>query len=219
LEYLSADGEQGYPGNLRVVVVYTLTDRDELRIAYTATTDRKTVVNLTNHSYFNLSGGDDVLSHELMIAADRFTPVDASLIPTGELRPVGGTPFDFREPVAVGARIGAADEQLEYGRGYDHNWVLNREDSGLALAARLFDPSSGRVLDVRTTEPGVQFYSGNFLDGSIVGKGGRAYTQRSGLCLETQHFPNSPNEPSFPPTTLEPGERYESMTVFAFSVR
>lgn len=221
LRYRSADGEEGYPGNLDVAVEYTLTQQDELEIRYTATTDRATVVNLSNHSYFNLAGTGDVLSHQMQIHADRFTPVSSTLIPTGELAPVAGTPFDFRRPEAIGSRIDADDEQIRFGGGYDHNYVLNTvgAPSQPAVAARVVDPSSGRTLEVRTSEPGVQFYTGNFLDGSVVGKGGVAYARRSGFCLETQHFPDSPNQPSFPSTVLRPGERYESTTVYAFGVQ
>jgi aldose 1-epimerase len=219
LTYLSKDGEEGYPGDLNVKVVYTLTDDNELKIDYSATTDKDTVLNLSNHSYFNLAGAGngDILQHVLMINADRFTPVDANLIPTGELREVAGTPFDFRQPTAIGARINADDQQLKFAGGYDHNFVLNRQGSGLVLAARVTDPESGRVLEVLTTQPGLQFYTGNFLDGTIHGKGGKVYGHRSAFCLETQHFPDSPNHPSFPSTELKPGETYHQVTVFKFS--
>jgi aldose 1-epimerase len=217
--YTSKDGEEGYPGTLRAQVTYTLTDRGELRFEYLATSDKATPVNLTQHSYFNLSGGArDILGHELTIDASRFTPVDATLIPTGRLAPVSGTPFDFRKPTAIGARIGQDDEQLKFGGGYDHNYVLDRSGAGLVHAARLVDPASGRTLDVQTTEPGVQFYSGNFLDGTITGRGGIVYKHRSGLCLETQHYPDSPNQPAFPSTILRPGKEYRSMTVLTFGV-
>jgi aldose 1-epimerase len=216
LLYSSPDGDQGFPGTLTVKVVYALGDDSGLRIDYEATTDKPTVVNLTNHAYFNLAGsaGTDILGHRLFIDADRFTVVDAGLIPTGELRPVAGTPFDFRQPTPIGARIDAKDEQLAFGGGYDHNYVLNGAMGALRLVARATEPGSGRVLEVLTTEPGIQFYSGNFLDGSVVGRGGKAYPKRSGFCLETQHFPDSPNQPSFPSTVLRPGQTYKTTTIY-----
>jgi aldose 1-epimerase len=213
---LSKDGEEGYPGNLSATVTYTLTDANELKIEYSATTDKDTVVNLTNHSYFNLAGEGDILGHEVVINADRFTPVDKGLIPTGELRSVAGTPFVFRTAKTIGERIEQKDEQLMFGHVYDHNWVLHGAGSGLELAAKVTDPKSGRVLEVLTTEPGLQFYTGNFLDGTLQGKG-KTYTRRSAFCMETQHFPDSPNKPSFPSTVLKPGQAYRTTTVYRFS--
>ncbi len=217
LHYLSAAGEEGYPGTLDVHVTYTLTDENDLRLDYRATTDSVTVLNLTNHSYFDLSGvgSGKILNTIVTIHADRFTPINKNLVPTGELRPVEGTPFDFREPSVVGSRIDAGGDQLEYCQGYDHNFVLNAAGNGLAPAAKAFDPHSGRVLEVLTTQPGVQFYTGNHLDGSVKGKG-VVYKFRTGMCFETQHFPDSPNHPEFPSTELRAGSEFKNTTVFHF---
>lgn len=221
LNYLSKDGEEGYPGNLRVTVVYTLTSEDELKIDYSATTDKDTVTNLTHHSYFNLAGegNGDILNHIVTINADRFVPTDAGSIPTGELRSVAGTPFDFLKPTAIGARINQDDEQLKLGNGYDHTWVINGRAGTMRLAATAYEATSGRVMQVWTTEPGVQFYTGNFLDGTLTGKSGKVYARRNGFCFETQHFPDSPNQPSFPTTTLRKGQTYKSTTIYRFSSR
>jgi aldose 1-epimerase len=221
LTHTSPDGDEGYPGTVQATVTYTLTDADELRIDYLATTDSPTVINLTQHSYFNLAGpgASDILGHHLMIAADHYTPVDAGLIPMGHLETVQGTPFDFRQPTPIGARIHADVEQLRRGNGYDHNFVLHQHDGGLVIAARVVEPVTGRVLEVSTTEPGVQFYTGNFLGGTSAGKTGVKYRPRAGFCLETQHYPDSPNHAIFPSTVLRPGQHYRTTTVFKFSVQ
>jgi aldose 1-epimerase len=219
--YLSKDGEEGFPGNLKVTVTYTLTDSNELVIDYQATTDKATPINVSQHSYFNLKGegNGDILDHEIMINADKFTPVDKNLIPTGELRAVKGTPFDFTTSTKIGTRIEDSYEQMVLGHGYDHNFVLNRKGAGISLAARVYEPSTGRVLEVSTTQPAVQFYTGNFLDGSVTGKEGHVYKRRYGLCLETQHYPDSPNHPDFPSAILKPGEKFHQTTVFKFSAK
>ena len=221
LRYKSVDTEEGYPGNLGVKVTYTLTNEDELKVRYEAETDKKTIVNLTQHSYFNLSAGlrKDILGHEITIDADYFLPVDMTLIPTGEIREVGQTPFDFREFKVVGVDIDLDDTQITYGNGYDHCWVLNNQDEGVRFVASAYDPLSGRLLEVFSDQPGIQFYSGNFLDGTLQSKEGGNYEFRSGFCLETQHYPNSPNQENFPSVILNPGEKYNSETIFKFSSR
>uniref|UniRef100_UPI004048FDF2 galactose-1-epimerase n=1 Tax=Fulvivirga sp. TaxID=1931237 RepID=UPI004048FDF2 len=220
LTYSSKDGEEGYPGELDVKVIYTLTDDNELMVEYEAETSKMTVVNLTQHTYFNLTGNvkGDILGHHLKLEAEGFLPVDENLIPTGEIQSVKGSPFDFLNEEVIGKRINNDDQQLTYGMGYDHCWVLNPADS-LKLAATLYEPSSGRLMEVFTTEPGIQFYSGNFLDGSLIGKDNVKYAHRTGLCLETQHFPDSPNQPQFPSVVLNPDEVYRSKSVYKFSVR
>ncbi|HKS08880.1 MAG TPA: aldose epimerase family protein [Pyrinomonadaceae bacterium] len=221
LSYVSKDGEEGYPGNLRVTIVYTLTNTNELKINYTASTDKDTVINLTHHSYFNLAGegNGDILDHRVVLKASRFVPTDAGSIPTGALKSVAGTPFDFLSAHTIGERINQDDEQLKFGNGYDHTWVINGRNGVLRQAASVYESTSGRVMEVWTTEPGVQFYTGNFLDGSRPGKSGKPYPRRSGFCLETQHYPDSPNRPNFPTTTLRKGTTYRSTTIYRFSSR
>jgi aldose 1-epimerase len=218
LTYRSKDGEEGYPGNLSVTALYTLTHDNALKLEFTATTDQDTVVNLTHHSYFNLAGKGTILNHVVMIPADKFTPVDSTLIPTGELRPVEGTPFDFRKPTPIGARINQDDEQLKFGKGYDHNWIINKPLGQYGLMARVTEPTTGRVMEVYSDEPGLQFYSGNFLDGTLKGKGGWVYQFRNGFCMEPQHYPDSPNKPEFPSVVLKPGQTFRNTIVYKFSV-
>jgi aldose 1-epimerase len=219
LTYTSCDGEEGYPGTLSVTATYTLTDRNELRVVFTATTDQKTVVNLTHHSYFNLAGegNGDILGHVVTLKANRFTPVDKNLIPNGKLEPVKGTPFDFRKPTAIGERISQPDQQLQFGGGYDHNWIADKLPGHLGVVAKVEEPKSGRVMEVLSTEPGVQFYTGNFLDGTLVGKSGKPYAFRNGFCLEPQHYPDSPNHPEFPSVVLKPGQTYKNTIIYRFS--
>ena len=219
LSYASHDGEEGYPGNLDVKAVYTLTDDNAIKLEYTATSDKDTVVNLTQHSYFNLAGQGDILSHIVYLNADKFTPVDSTLITTGELKPVDGTPFDFRNPTTIGARIGQDDEQLKFGKGYDHNWVINHPMGELGLDARVTEPTTGRILEVWSTEPGLQFYSGNFLDGTIKGKGGWVYQFRNAFAMEPQHYPDSPNHDNFPSVVLHPGDTYHNTIIYKFSAK
>lgn len=221
LTYVSKDLEEGFPGTLNTQVIYHLTDNNELKIFYEATTDKPTVINLTQHTYFNLSGNSkaDILQQELFLDADKFVPVDKTLIPTGELKNVSETPFDFKTPTAIGSRIDKKDQQLEFGLGYDHCWALNTNGDTSKVAATLHDPASGRVMSVKTSEPGIQFYSGNFLDGTITGKFNTVYKQRYGLCLETEHFPDSPNKKNFPPVVLKPGETYRTQTMYTFTTK
>ena len=218
LTYLSKDGDENYPGNLSVTVIYTLTENNEIRIDYSAKTDQDTIINLTNHAYFNLAGSGSILNHHLQINSDYFTPTDSASIPTGNLNEVKNTPFDFSHPTAIGARIDQENEQLKFGQGYDHNWVLRKNADKLALAAKVFDPASGRVLEVLTTEPGIQFYSGNFLN-SVRGLNDKIYQKREGFCLEPQHFPDSPNKANFPPTVLRKGQQYKQITIYKFSLK
>ncbi len=217
LHYLSKDGEEGFPGNLPVTATYTVTPDNALRLDFEATTDKDTICNLTHHSYFNLRGGGDVLDYLVQINAEKFTPIEANLIPTGELRPVAGTPFDFRKPTAIGARINNSDEQLQFAKGYDHNWVFDKPPGQLGLVARVVDKVSGRCLEVLTTEPGMQFYTGNFLDGTIIGKDGQAYDPRCAFCMEPEHFPDSPNHSNFPSVELKPGQVYKNTIIYKFS--
>ncbi len=219
LTYVSKDGEEGYPGNLSVTATYTLTNRNELKLVFRAKTDKATVVNLTHHSYFNLAGQGrgDILGHVVTIHANKFTPVDKVLIPTGKIATVKGTPFDFRKPTPIGARINGSDEQLKLGKGYDHNWVADKLPGHLGLVAKVEEPKTGRVMEVISTEPGVQFYSGNFLDGTLTGKGGKVYNFRDGFCFEPQHFPDSPNRKNFPSTVLKPGQTYKNTIIYRFS--
>ena len=221
LTYVSPDGEEGYPGEVKISVVYTITDDDALRIDYYGTTDRPTILNPTSHCYFNLSGTpkNTILDHELMLNADFFTPIDEFSIPTGEIRPVAGTPLDFREPKPIGRDINAEDEQIKFGKGYDHNWVINGKPGQVRLAATIYESKSGRLMECLTDQAGLQFYSGNFLDGSLIGKGGIRYNYRCALCLEAQAFPDSPNKPHFPSVVLRPGEEYRQTTIYRFSVR